>query len=76
MRTGRLAYLFGTRSAVKDVEQKVKGKLRLGEQLHHSLDDGTQVFTEGEDVAFFLRPWNDEILSGLEGTSYSILLPV
>lgn len=76
MRTGRLAYLFGTQSAVKDVEQRVKGKGRTGEQLHHMLPDGTQVFTEGEDVAFFLRPWNDADLSALEGTSYSILLPV
>lgn len=76
MRTGRLAYLFGTHSAVKDVEQKVKGKGRQGEQLHHELPDRTQVFTDGIDVAFFLKPWNDLQLRAMEGTSYSILLPV
>jgi hypothetical protein len=76
MRTGRLAYLFGTSSAVKDVEQKVKGIGQPGQQMHHALPDRTQVFMEGEEVAFFLRPWNEAALSALEGTSYSILLPV
>lgn len=76
LRTGRLAYLFGTQSAVRDVEQKVKNKGGIGKPTHHSLDDGTQVFMEDKDVSFFLRPWNKETLSAVEGTSYSILLPV
>lgn len=76
LRTGRLAYLFGTQSATKDVEQKVKGKGKIGQALQHTLADGTHVFTEDDEVAFFLRPWNKEVLSAVEGTSYSILLPV
>jgi hypothetical protein len=76
LRTGRLAYLFGTHSAAKDVEKKVKGLGQIGEQLHHVLSDGTHVFTEDHEVAFFLRPWSKDSLSAVEGTSYSILLPV
>jgi len=76
LRTGRLAYLFGTQSATKDVEQRMKGKGESGKAMQYTLDDGTHVFTEDLDVAFFLRPWNKEKLSAIEGTSYSILLPV
>lgn len=76
LRSGRLAYLFGTQSAIKDVEDRVKGMGVMGRPTHHTLPDGTQVFMEDHDVAFFLRPWNKERLSAVEGTSYSILLPV
>lgn len=76
LRTGRLSYLFGTQSAIKDVEDRVKGQAMIGKSLHHPLSDGTHVFTEDYDVAFFLRPWNKIVLSAVEGTSYSILLPV
>jgi hypothetical protein len=76
LRTGRLAYLFGTQSAVRDVVQSSHGKGKVGENSVHSLPDRTTVFMEGEDVIFFLRPWNKELLAAVEGTSYSILLPV
>jgi hypothetical protein len=76
LRSGRLSYLFGTQSAIKDVEDRIKGKGKIGKSLHHALDDGTHVFTEDYDIAFFLRPWNKNALSAVEGTSYSILLPV
>jgi len=76
LRTGRLAYLFGTRSATKDVQQKAKKFGKLGKATQHTLSDGTQVFMEGHEVVFFLRPWNKEELGPVEGTSYSILLPV
>lgn len=77
LRTGRLAYLFGTQSAVKDVNEKM-GEIDMQGRVHHALPDGTQVFMEEDekDVAFFLRPWNNETLSAMEGTSYSIILPV
>jgi hypothetical protein len=76
LRTGRLAYLFGTQSAVKDVERKMRGKGQVGQAIYHALSDGTHVFMEDNDVAFFLRSWNKNTLSAVEGTSYSILLPV
>lgn len=76
LRTGRLAYLFGTQSATKDVEQRMRGKGEEGKATQYTMDDGTHVFMEDSDVAFFLRPWNKETLSPVEGTSYSILLPV
>lgn len=76
LRTGRLAYLFGTKSATKDVQQKAKEFGELGKATQCTLPDGTQVFLEDKDVVFFLRPWTKEALGQVEGTSYSILLPV
>lgn len=75
LRTGRLSYLFGTQSAMKDVQQQTQGLAKAGETLVHKLQDGTSVFTEGEDIIFFLRPWSKSQLAAVEGTSYSILLP-
>ena len=76
LRTGRLAYLFGTKSATKDVQQKAKNFGEKGKAMQHTLSDGTHVFMEDQEVAFFLRPWHKEELGPVEGTSYSILLPV
>lgn len=76
LRTGRLSYLFGTKSAVKDVDLRVKGKVLEDGPRYLRLDDGTHVFLEDRKVVFFLRPWGSEELRAVEGTSYSILLPV
>jgi len=76
LRTGRLAYLFGTKSAIKDVESKLRNKPRLGGAEYELLRDGTHVFLEDKEMVYFLRPWNDDELRAVEGTSYSILLPV
>ncbi|WP_426168561.1 hypothetical protein [Pseudoduganella sp. R-34] len=76
LRTGRLAYLFGTKSATKDVQQKAQHLGEDGKASQHVLEDGTQVFMEDHELAFFLRPWNKGDLGPVEGTSYSILLPV
>jgi hypothetical protein len=76
LRTGRLAYLFGTQSAIRDVQQGAKGLGVEGKTLVHRLEDGTTVFTEGDEIVFFLRPWTTDALAAIEGTSYSILLPV
>ncbi len=74
LRTGRLAYLFGTESAAKDVGQRAKKATRSDD--YALLDDGTHVFFDGADVTFFLRPWSEQACAAVEGTSYSILLPV
>lgn len=76
LRTGRLAYLYGTDSAIKDVKRKVEQAQPASDTPYVRLDDGTQVFLTNGEVDFFLRPWSSEELSPLEGTSYSILLPV
>jgi len=76
LRTGRTAYLYGTKSATKDVQQKTQHLGEVGQATQHVLPDGTHVFMEDHDVAFFLRPWHKEKLGPVEGTSYSILLPV
>ena len=76
LRTGRLAYLFGTKSATKDVQLKARDLGEEGSASQHMLPDGTHVFMEDKEVAFFLRPWSKEELGAVEGTSYSILLPV
>ncbi|HVW51590.1 MAG TPA: hypothetical protein VHC91_14530 [Trinickia sp.] len=73
LRTGRLSYLFGTQSAIRDVEDRAKEKVRTDD--YALLGDGTHVFFDGDDVTFFLRPWNDERCAPVEGTAYSILLP-
>lgn len=76
LRTGRLAYLYGTESAIKDVRRKVELAQPAPDTPYMRLDDRTQVFLTNGEVDFFLRPWSSEKLSPLEGTSYSILLPV
>lgn len=76
LRTGRLAYLFGTKSATKDVRQKARDLGEEGTASLRTLSDGTHVFMEDKEVAFFLRPWSKEKLAPMEGASYSILLPV
>lgn len=76
LRTGRLAYLFGTKSAIKDVELRIKAKSGAENSKYYRLEDGTHAFLEGSDVAFFLRPWGKDELAAVDGTSYSILLPV
>lgn len=76
LRTGRLSYLFGTKSAITDVEAKTKGKAAATGPDYVKLDDGTHVFFEDGSMIFFLRPWIKDQLSPVEGTSYSILLPV
>lgn len=74
LRTGRLAYLFGTESAIRDVASQASKAHR--EDDYVCLKDGTHVFFEGDDVNFFLRPWSERECAIAEGTSYSILLPV
>lgn len=74
LRTGRLGFLFGTPSAIKDVETKLMLHTQLSEYV--KLEDGTHVFLQGGKMIFFLRPWSNEKLAPVEGTAYSILLPV
>ncbi|MBY4714902.1 ATP-binding protein [Burkholderia cepacia] len=74
LRTGRLAYLFGTDSAINDIERRVKTAKKSDD--YALLSDGTHVFFDGIDVTFFLRPWGDAACAAVDGTSYSILLPV
>ena len=76
MRTGRLAYLYGTKSAERDIAHRVQSAGISVDQPYHRLDDGTHVFLDGQNVDFFLRPWRDTEFAAVEGTSYSILLPV
>lgn len=76
MRTGRLAYLYGTKSAERDIASRVRSAGLPADQSYHRLDDGTHVFLDGQNVDFFLRPWRDAEFAPVEGTSYSILLPV
>jgi hypothetical protein len=74
LRTGRLSFLFGTRTATTQVELHLKN-LDLSVE-YHKLKDGTHVFLQDKKLVFFLVPWSDEALSPVEGTAYSILLPV
>ncbi|MEX3930068.1 hypothetical protein AB4Y36_39780 [Paraburkholderia sp. BR10936] len=74
LRTGRLAYLFGTESAIRNVASQASKAHREDDYVY--LKDGTHVFFEGSDVNFFLRPWSERECAIAEGTSYSILLPV
>lgn len=77
LRTGRLAFLFGTQSAISDIELKLKKELDGKEASDYvKLRDGTHVFLDTGKMIFFLRPWSDGCLAPVEGTSYSILLPV
>jgi hypothetical protein len=74
LRTGRLAYLFGTESAIRDVEGRASKARRVDD--YALLADGTHVFFDDSKVNFFLRPWSEHRCAIAEGTSYSILLPV
>jgi hypothetical protein len=77
LRTGRLAFLFGTQSAIADIELRLKKELDEKEASDYiKLHDGTHVFLDAGKMIFFLRPWSDDHLAPTEGTSYSILLPV
>ncbi|MNX78722.1 hypothetical protein D3C86_1103280 [compost metagenome] len=75
LRTGRLAYFFGTDNAVKNFQERSdkSGGTASGYAL---LDDGTHIFKNEGKVEFFLSPWGEAPLAALEGTTYSILLPV
>ncbi len=74
LRTGRLGFLFGTQSAINDIETQ----LRRHDVSHDyiRLDDGTHVFLQERKMIFFLRPWSRDELGAAEGAAYSILLPV
>ncbi len=74
IRTGRLSYFFGTESAIRNVQ--LNSFLKKEENSYQCLDDGTHVFFDDDKVAFFLKPWTEEIMAAVEGTTYSILLPV
>jgi hypothetical protein len=77
LRTGRLAFLFGTRSAIADVETRLRKE--AGKEIasdYIKLGDGTHVFLDNGQMIFFLRHWSDAPLAAVEGTAYSILLPV
>ncbi|MFM0100880.1 hypothetical protein PQQ87_35160 [Paraburkholderia nemoris] len=74
LRTGRLAFLFGTQSAFSDIETQLKKRDLTADYI--KLNDGTHVFLQDEKMVFFLRPWSQDELGAVEGTAYSILLPV
>ncbi|NYI00126.1 hypothetical protein [Cupriavidus plantarum] len=74
LRTGRLAFLFGTQSATNDIEAQLKKYDVSGDYV--KLDDGTHVFLQDTKMVFFLRRWSKEEVGAVEGTAYSILLPV
>lgn len=77
LRTGRLAFLFGTQSAIADIELRLKKEMDGKPASDYvKLTDGTHVFLDDTKMIFFLRPWSDDKLAPVEGTSYSILLPV
>lgn len=74
LRTGRLGFLFGTQSAINDIDIQLK---RISPSADYiKLQDGTHVFLEDGDMVFFLRPWSQNEAGPVEGTAYSILLPV
>ncbi|WP_175832276.1 hypothetical protein [Burkholderia cenocepacia] len=74
IRTGRLAYLFGTQSAVTDIDTQLRTHDLSRDYV--KLEDGTHVFLQDGKMMFFLRPWSQRELGPVEGTAYSILLPV
>ncbi|QQJ96416.1 hypothetical protein JG536_28120 (plasmid) [Burkholderia ambifaria] len=74
LRTGRLGYLFGTQSAIGDIELQLRRAEPHDDYVR--LDDGTHVFLHDGQMIFFLRPWTQEQVGAVEGTAYSILLPV
>ncbi|WP_458766326.1 hypothetical protein [Cupriavidus basilensis] len=74
LRTGRLAFLFGTQSAINDIENQLRKQESLPDYV--KLKDGTHVFLDDGQMIFFLRPWSHGELGAVEGTAYSILLPV
>lgn len=74
LRTGRLAFLFGTQSAISDIETQLMKHDLSADYL--KLQDGTHVFLEDGKMVFFLRPWGGQDMGAVEGTAYSILLPV
>jgi hypothetical protein len=77
LRTGRLGFLFGTQSAIVDIERRVSKELHGKKATDYvKLRDGTHVFLDSGKMIFFLRPWSEDRLAPVEGTSYSILLPV
>lgn len=76
LRTGRLSYLFGTRSAISSVALRMKERIPTKGSYYERLPDETHVFTNDGEIVFFLKPWNAGTLSIVEGTSYSIILPV
>ncbi len=58
LRTGRFAYLFGTQSAIADVEKRFKSE--FGDEFaddYVKLKDGTHVFLDAGQMIYFLRPW-------------------
>ncbi|WP_436230194.1 hypothetical protein [Caballeronia sp. LjRoot29] len=75
LRTGRLSFLFGTRSAISDIERRLTLEKKDVSQAYLRLEDGTHVFMEDGKMLFFLRAWTSEALGAVEGTSFSILLP-
>ncbi|MFP4896332.1 hypothetical protein [Paraburkholderia sp. EG304] len=75
LRTGRLSFLFGTRSAISDIERRLAYEKKDISQSYLQLEDKTHVFMEEGKMLFFLRSWTDEMLGAVEGTSFSILLP-
>ena len=75
LRTGRLSFLFGTRSAIADIERRLTLEQKDVSQPYLQLDDGTHVFMEDGKMLFFLRAWTHEALGAVEGTSFAILLP-
>lgn len=74
LRTGRLAFLFGTQSAINNIDLQLKGRKILPDYLR--LEDGTHIFLQEGKMIFFLRPWSQNKNGAVEGTAYSILLPV
>ncbi|MGU7781355.1 hypothetical protein [Burkholderia sp. PU8-34] len=74
LRTGRLGFLFGTQSAITDIETQLKKYDVSADYV--KLEDGTHVFLQDERMVFFLRRWSHEDIGAVEGTAYSILLPV
>ena len=74
LRTGRLAFLFGTQSAINSIDLQLKKHDVSSDYAR--LEDGTHVFLHDGKMVFFLRPWSQNKNGAVEGTAYSILLPV
>jgi hypothetical protein len=74
LRTGRLGFLFGTQSAINDIEAQLKKHDVSSDYAR--LEDGTHVFLQDGKMVFFLKHWSHVECGPVEGTAYSILLPV
>jgi hypothetical protein len=77
IRTGRKSFLFGTKSAFKDIQARMSQDDVPKDAAYFKLDDGTHLFLDKGEVRFFLRTWDATTQFGdAEGTSFCLLVPL